>query len=152
MSMVPSGPPAPPSLPGGGVFAASEVVPLLAAAKREVDSRIAEWQRLREDANEKKARAKKVRADYLVSLRVWGILETGGIPIKTAVERNEWADANPDIQQAELEADLAQTVQMAAKESLDIAASHYETLRQALAVERDDLKRGWNGDPSGTPF
>lgn len=129
------------NIPTGGAFALSEVLPMLAAAAREVDARREEWRELREAANVAKAKAKKIRADYIVSLRVWGVLETGGIPIKTSAERQEWADANPDVQDAELAADLAQTVQMAAKEALDLASGHYETLRQALAVERDDLKR-----------
>ena len=72
----------------------------------------AEWQRLRIEANNAKAVAKQTRANLVVRLRVFGNDGTGGIPIKTSAERLEWADADPEVQQAELNADLAQTVRL----------------------------------------
>ena len=54
---------------------------------------------------------------------------------------NEWADADAAVQSAELAADLAQTVQMAAREVYHDAQGYYETLRQMASVERDEWKR-----------
>lgn len=137
-------------MPQRGAFALSETVPLIqqyATAMREARE---EWQRLRLEANEKKARAKKVRADLIVQLRVFGSEMTGNTPIKTSAERNEWADADADVQQAELEADLSQTVQMSAREAYEEAARVFDTLRSMLGIERDDMKRE-HGGPQFSP-
>lgn len=140
-----------PPLPQRGAFAASEVLPLIRSASAVLESRRIAWRELRDAAAEAKSAAKKIRADYLVSLRVWGTLETGSVEIRTAVERNEWADANPDIQNAELAADLAQSASMDARAALDHAEEHYKQLSGLLAIERDDLKRQYN-TPDDRPF
>ena len=135
------------AMPQRGVFATSEVLPLLAEASRRMDELAANWKRLRTEANEKTPYAKKVRADLTVSLRTWGNDVTGQ-PIKTSAERNEWANADADVQQAELEAELAQTVQMHAREVYNDAQSYYETLRQMSAIERDEQRREHGGGPA----
>lgn len=135
--------------PRRGAFAMSETVPLIQEwAERMRTSREA-WETARLDANEKKAYAKKVRADLIVRLRVFGHEATGGVQIKTSAERNEWADADATVQQAELEADLAQTVQMSAREAYEETARVFDTLRSMLAVERDDMKREHNAPGYG---
>ncbi len=144
----PSGPGA--ALPQRGVFATSEVLPLLAEGARRMNELAADWKRLREEADAKKAHAKQLRANLIVSLRTWGNDVTGQ-PIKTSAERNEWADADADVQQAELEADLAQTVQMHAREVYHDAQGYYEVLRQMLSVERDEQKREYAGQGQGSP-
>lgn len=131
-------------LPRSGVFSTSEVLPLLAQASRRMDDLGNEWRRLRTIADEKRAHAKAVRANLIVELRTWGNDVTGQ-PIKTSAERNEWADADAEVQQAELEADLAQTVQMAAREAYHDAQGYFETLRSLSAIERDEWKRA-HGD------
>lgn len=108
-----------------------------------------EWKRLREEADRAKAKAKKIRADLIVTLRVWGAEDTGNVPIKTSAERNEWADADADVQQAELEADLAQTVQMTAREAYNDAQSQFAVLQSMLAIERDEMKREYTSPPRG---
>jgi len=137
-------------MPQRGAFALSETVPLIQQYATAMRDAREEWQRLRLEANEKKARAKKVRADLIVQLRVFGAEMTGNTPIKTSAERNEWADADADVQQAELDADLAQTVQMSAREAYEEAARVFDTLRSMLGIERDDMKRE-HGGPSFTP-
>lgn len=134
------------ALPQRGVFATSEIVPLIQQASMRMRELGDEWAALREAADVAKGRAKKTRADLIVSLRTWGNDVTGQ-PIKTSAERNEWADADADVQQAELEADLAQTVQMVAREAYHDAQGYFETLRQMLSVERDEWKRE-HGGPS----
>jgi hypothetical protein len=140
-------------LPQRGVFATSEVLPLLHQASARMNELGADWKRLREEANEKAAAAKRIRANLIVELRTWGNDVTGQ-PIKTSAERQEWADADADVQQAELEADLAQTVQMHAREVYHDAQGYFDVLRQMLAVERDEQKREYGGGvPSGDrPF
>lgn len=135
------------ALPQRGVFATSEVLPLLREAAERMSQLGEDWQRLRQEADDKKARAKAVRANLIVSLRTWGNDVTGQ-PIKTSAERQEWADADADVQQAELEADLAQTVQMHAREVYHDAQGYFDVLRQMLAVERDEQKREY-GAPGG---
>lgn len=148
MTMVPPPHPRPDggavALPRSGVFAVSEVLPLLAAASRRMNELGDDWRKLRLAADEAKAKAKRVRADLIVELRTWGNDVTGQ-PIKTSAERNEWADADADVQQAELEADLAQTVQMHAREVYHDAQGYFETLRQLASVERDEWKREHGG-------
>lgn len=139
------------ALPQRGVFATSEIVPMLQYASTQMREKGAEWKRLREAANEAKAHAKKVRANLIVDLRTWGN-EVTGQPIKTSAERQEWADADADVQQAELDADLAQTVQMAAYEAYQDAQGYFETLRNMLSIERDEMKREHGGGPGGQPF
>lgn len=137
-------------MPRRGVFAISETLPLIQAQAKKMDDARNEWQRLRLEANAAKARAKKVRADLIVTLRVWGNAGSGNVPIKTSAERNEWADADPEVQQAELEADLAQTAQMVAREAYDSTAAVFDTMRSVLGMERDDLKRE-RSDPHDGP-
>lgn len=132
-------------LPQRGVFAAMEILPLIQSAAVEMRRLNAEWKALRVEADEKKATAKRTRANLVARLRVMGTEQTGNIPIRTSAERQEWADADADVQRAELEADLAQTVQMAAREAYHDAQSYYETVRQLMSVERDDLKREHGG-------
>lgn len=140
------------ALPQRGVFATSEIVPMLQQASQQMRELGAEWHRLREEADEKKAYAKSVRANLIVALRTWGNDVTGQ-PIKTSAERQEWADADADVQQAELDADLAQTVQMTAREAYKDAQGYFETLRTMLGIERDELKRGYEGHgPGDRPF
>lgn len=139
------------ALPQRGVFATSEIIPMLKEASSVMNELGAEWKRLRQEADDKKARAKRVRANLIVELRTWGN-EVTGQPIKTSAERQEWADADADVQQAELEADLAQTVQMAAREAYHDAQGYFETLRNLLAIERDEWKREHGGPTPGGPF
>lgn len=131
-------------MPQRGVFAMSETLPIIQNHLAAMNTARDEWLRLRVAANEAKAHAKQTRANLIVRLRVFGNDGTGGIPIKTSAERNEWADADPGVQQAELDADLAQTVQMAAREAYDDAQAAFDTLRSMLGMERDDLARGAN--------
>ena len=132
------------TLPQRGVFATSEVVPLIQLAAQEMNRRNAEWKRLRETADHLKSEAKRIRANLIVDLRTWGNDVTGQ-PIKTSAERNEWADADAEVQAAELAADLAQTVQMAARGAYDDAQGYFEVLRSMMAVERDEMKREHSG-------
>lgn len=129
------------ALPVRGAFATSEVLPLLKVASETMRRLGDEWRGLRENADRLKAEAKRVRANLIVELRVFGNDGTNGVPIKTSAERNEWADADAAVQAAELAADLAQTVQMAAREAYHDAQGYYETLRQMASVERDEWKR-----------
>lgn len=138
------------ALPQRGVFATSEVLPLLREAAERMHELGTDWKRLREEADAKKARAKRLRANVIVELRTWGNDITGQ-PVKTSAERNEWADADGEVQQAELEADLAQTVQMHAREVYSDAQGYFDVLRQMLAVERDEQKREYGGGQGG-PF
>lgn len=140
------------ALPQRGVFATSEIIPMLQQASQVMHELGADWRRLREEADEKKATAKRVRANLIVDLRTWGN-EVTGQPIKTSAERNEWADADANVQQAELDADLAQTVQMAAREAYKDAQGYFETLRNLMSIERDEMKREHGGHgPGDRPF
>lgn len=141
MSMTPTGPGTQPGplVPRGGSFAVSEVLPLIAAASHQLNTLREERHAARERAAEAKANARRIRANLIVNLRVWGIEVEGIPPIKTSAERNEWADADANVQQAELEADLAQAAAINAGDALDDAQSYFETLRSMLAIERDDL-------------
>jgi len=141
--------------PRGGVFAISEVVPIVQQAAGEMRRLREEWVQLRNARDEAKAHAKKVRADLIVTLRVWGNDENGGMPMKTSVERNEWADADANVQQAELEADLAQTAAMNAHAAWSEAQAYFQTLQSMLGMERDQLKwerGGGAGTGDNTPF
>lgn len=134
------------SLPQRGVFATSEVLPMISAAAARMSEAGANWRELREEADRKRDHAKRVRANLIVSLRTWGNDVTGQ-PIKTSAERQEWANADADVQQAELEADLAQTVQMAAREAYNDAQGAFDILRSMLAIERDE-NRAERGAPA----
>lgn len=155
MTMVP--PPPPPGyqpgagapVPRGGVFAMSEVLPLISAASRRLDDLRDEREQKRTQASEAKALARKLRADLIIRLRVWGSPETGNVPIKTSAERQEWADADPEVQQAELDADLAQTVAMAAGDAHADAQRYFDTLQTMLATERDQLRMDMQGHGGG---
>jgi hypothetical protein len=129
------------------VFATSEVIPLIQQAAAQMNDARLEWQRLREEADRKKAHAKQVRANLIVRLRVWGNTGTGDQPIKTSAERQEWADADPDVQQAELDADLAQTLQMVTRGRYDDAQAFFSTLQTMQAMERDEARREFGGPP-----
>lgn len=137
------------NIPQRGAFALSEVLPQLQQASALMDEARAEWTSRREEANRAEAHSKKTRADFLIKLRVFGNDALGGIPIKTAAERKEWADADSAVQQAELEADLAQTVQMSAKEAYESAKSKFEALRSALSMEKELMSREWSGPHVG---
>ena len=82
-----------------------------------------------------------------MTLRVWGNEGSDGLPIKTSVERNEWADADANVQQAELDADLAQTLAMVAASAWQEANAYFGTLQTMLGMERDQFKfeRGEHG-------
>lgn len=145
--MLPAAPPPPGSSPGGGglvpqggVFAVSEVLPIIIQARREVDRLRGERREARERAAQAKAKARKTRADLIVTLRVWGNGETSGIPMKTSAERQEWADASPEVQQAELEADLAQTLAINAGDAYADAQAHFATLQTLAGMERDQFR------------
>lgn len=133
------------AVPSGGVFAISEVLPLQAQASRVLNERRQTWRELRDAAAEAKALAKKTRADLVVYLRVWGVEATGGVPMKTSVERQEWADASEEVQQAELEADLAQSAAMDARAALDHAEEYFKSLTTMLGIERDTFKAERHG-------
>jgi hypothetical protein len=128
------------TLPSGGVFAQSEVMRTIREARNEMWQRKEAWLELRTAKDHAKAKAKKTRADLMVRLRVFGNDATDGVPMKTAVERNEWADADADVQRAELEADLAQTVAMASYEAYQDAQALFATLQTVLGIERDDIR------------
>lgn len=132
-------PPGGPGVPQGGAFAVSEVLPLLRAARDKMDAARTAWEVARTTANEAKAHARKTRADLIVRLRVYGNDDVG-VPIRTSAERNEWADADADVQQTELAADLAQTVAMAARAAFDTAVEEFGILRTMLGMERDQFK------------
>lgn len=137
------------NIPQRGAFALSEVLPQIQQAAALMDEARDEWTRLREGANRAEAHAKKTRADFLVKLRVFGNDALGGLPIKTAAERKEWADADSEVQQAELEADLAQTVQMSAKEAYESAKGKFDAMRSALSMEKEMMSREWSGPHVG---
>lgn len=139
-------PPARPSLPQGGVFATSEVLPIMQQASRQLNELREERHRLRDVAAEAKALAKKTRADLIVTLRVWGN-ESTGVPIKTSAERNEWADADAEVQRTELAADLAQAAAINAGDALTHAQEFFSSLQGMLAIERDEMKAE-RGGPS----
>ena len=149
MSMTPMPPPgahaAPGGVPVGGVFAISEVLPLMRDASRQLDAARIRWRDARDAAAQAKADAKRTRANLIVQLRVWGNEGTGGLPIKTSAERQEWADADQAVQQSELAADLAQTNAMNERAVLDAAEEHFRALTGMLAIERDQLKRDADG-------
>lgn len=140
------GPPPGASTPGGvalpqrGAFAVSEVVPIVQQAAAEMRRLRSEWLTLREARDYAKAEAKKTRANLMVHLRVWGNDDTGRVAIKTAVERNEWADADPEVQRTELDADLAQSAAMNAHAAWVEAQAYFQTLQSMLGMERDQLK------------
>ena len=129
----------PPPMPSGGVFGVSEVVPIITATHAEAEQLRVEWGRLRTAADEAKAEAKRVRANLIVALRVFGNDGTDGVPIKTSAERNEWADADPSVQAAELAADLAATTAANGREAYQLARSRFDMLRTALGMERDSF-------------
>lgn len=136
-----------PRMPQRGVFAVSEVLPMMAAASADLRLARETWETARTEAAQAKHDAKKLRADYIVYLRVWGAADTGNVPIKTSAERQEWADANPAIQQAELDADLKQAVAMSARAALDQAQHEFGLLQGMLGIERDGFK--WErGEPT----
>lgn len=147
--MIPAEPPRALSagIPQRGVFATSEVLPMMRDASRLLTEKRDEWRKLRDAAAEAKALAKKTRADLLIYLRVWGNEQTGHIEIKTAVERNEWADADAEVQKTELAADLAQSAAMDARAALDQAEAEFSALSGMLAIERDENKREYAGPP-----
>lgn len=151
MSMVVPGGQQPPGLhvPQRGAFATSEVLPLVQQASGQLRRARDEWRAARDAASNAKALAKKTRADLIVTLRTWGNDVTGE-PIKTSAERNEWADADADVQQRELEADLAQTVAMTAGAALKQAEEEFGMLRSALGIERDEMAAE-RGGPSFSP-
>lgn len=132
-------------VPQGGVFALSSVLPLMSQASAQLNEKRTEWKRLRDAAAHAKSEAKRTRANLIVQLRVWGTQETGSEPIKTSAERNEFADADPDVQAAELAADLAQSAAMDARAALDHVEEYFGSLRSMLAIERDE----WNQERHG---
>lgn len=134
------GPPARPIVPQRGAFAMSEVLPLMKDASLKLAEARQERKELRDRAALAKAAAKAVRANLIVHLRVWGNGGTGGVPIKTSAERNEWADADADVQQAELDADLAQAAAINAGDALKHAEEYFSSLQGMLAIERDEWK------------
>lgn len=136
---------APGGVPSGGVFAISEVLPLMRDASRQLDLARERWKAARDDAAQSKADAKRTRANLIVQLRVWGNEGNGGRPITTSVERQEWADADESVQAAELAADLAQSNAMNERAVLDAAEEHFRALTGMLAIERDQLKRDADG-------
>lgn len=136
---------APGGVPSGGVFAISEVLPLMRDASRQLDLARERWKAARDDAAQSKADAKRTRANLIVQLRVWGNEGSGGRPITTSVERQEWADADESVQTAELAADLAQSNAMNERAVLDAAEEHFRALTGMLAIERDQLKRDADG-------
>lgn len=137
----------PATVPMRGVFATSEVLPLMQQASAEMTRLRNERKQLRDAAANAKAEAKRIRANLIVNLRVWGNEDIGGVPIKTSAERNEWADADSEVQAAELQADLAQTAAMHAGDALDHAEEYFRSLSGMLAIERDE-NRAERGAPS----
>lgn len=127
------------ALPTAGAFATSEVLPMMANASRHLAQARANWRELRDTAATAKAAAKATRANLIVHLRVWGN-EAIGQPIKTSAERNEWADADAAVQQAELDADLAQSAAMDARAALEHAEDYFKSLTTMLGIERDEMK------------
>lgn len=126
-------------VPQGGVFAISEVMPYIQRAARDLADKRETWKAARDAKDVAHARARKVRADLMVTLRILGNVETGK-PITTAVERNEWADADPEVQQAELDRDVAQTTAMASFEAYQDAQASFSLLQSFLGMERDSLR------------
>ncbi len=126
-------------VPSRGAFASSEVIPLVQAAARRKAEAHTEYSAAAERAATAKATARKVRADLIVRLRVFGNDDVG-VPIKTSVERNEWADADPSVQSAEREADLAAILARSARMAWEDADSEFQVLRTLLGMERDAAK------------
>lgn len=139
MTMVPPVPPpgAPPPMPTRGAFAVSEVVPLISQASNAKAAAHAAYVTAAQRAADTKAAARKVRADLIVRLRAFGN-DTTGVAIKTSAERNEWADADPTVQQAELEADLALEAKRSARMAWEDADAQFQVLRTMLGMERDE--------------
>lgn len=133
-------------LPSGGVFAQSEAMVAIKAARDEMWRCRTEWIECRDRRDHTKAEARKVRANLLVRLRVFGNEATNDLPMKTAVERNEWADADADVQRAELEMDLAQSAAMSAFQAYQDAQALFGTLQGILGIERDEIKMARRGE------
>lgn len=131
-------------VPQGGVFAISEVLPLIQRAAADLADKRQAWVDARNDKDEAHAKARKARADLMVTLRILGNDETG-VPIKTNAERNEWADADPTVQAAELDRDVAQTKAMAAYEAYQDAQASFSLLQSYLGMERDSLRSERHG-------
>lgn len=131
-------------VPQGGVFAISEVLPLIQRAAADLADKRQAWVDARNAKDEAHAAARKTRADLMVTLRILGNDETGK-PIRTAVERNEWADADPAVQAAELGRDVAQTTAMAAYEAYQDAQASFSLLQSYLGMERDQLRSERHG-------
>lgn len=131
-------------VPQGGVFAISEVMPFIQRAAAELADKREAWKGARDAKDAAHARARKVRADLMVTLRILGNDATGA-PIRTAVERNEWADADPTVQQAELDRDVAQTAAMASYEAYQDAQASFSLLQSYLGMERDSLRSERHG-------
>lgn len=126
--------------PTRGAFATSEVLPELGRIVAERNRLQREWLAAKTEAVNKAAEAKRLRANLIVNLRVWGTELTGGVAIKTSAERQEWADADADWQQLDLEASLAAAVATATRMAYDTADEHMQALRSALGMERDENK------------
>lgn len=137
--------PAPPvPLPHQGAFAISEVLPIMQHHAAELRRLRGERKRLRDEAAVAKANARRVRANLVAYLRTFGNDVTGA-PIKTSAERQEWADADADVQQAELDADLAQAAAINAGDALADQQAIFATLQTMLGVERDMMKAERHG-------
>lgn len=126
-------------VPQGGVFAISEVMPYIQRAAADLATKRSAWQDARAEKDEAHALARKTRADLMVTLRILGNDETG-VPIKTNAERNEWADADPAVQAAELARDVAQSKAMGAYEAYQDAQASFALLQSYLGMERDSLR------------
>lgn len=148
-ALAPHGAPAPPAqqqvrLPQQGAFAISEVLPIMQHHAAELRRLRDERKRLRDAAAQAKANARRVRANLVAYLRTFGNDVTGA-PIKTSAERQEWADADAEVQQAELDADLAQAAAINAGDALADQQAIFATLQTMLGVERDVLKAERHG-------
>lgn len=128
-----------PLLPNGGAFATSEVIPLVHQAATRKRQTAAAFADAADAAAEAKAHAKAVRANLIITLRAFGN-EVTGAPIKTSAERNEWADADADVQAAELDADLKAVLKASARMAWEDADNEFQVLRTLLGMERDENK------------
>lgn len=131
---------------GGGMAynpaaALSTVLPRLqyvVAQRKELED---DYERVAREAAEANAEHKRVRANLITTLRVFGNTSTGGEAIRTSSERNEWADSDSDVQRLQLAADLLDEQKRAIKMRWETLDAEMRALNSLLVSERETNKQ-----------
>lgn len=134
-------PPAPLGDWSRGPLGVSTTLPMLKTVVEERRLLEAEFLDLASQAARARSLHKSTRANLITTLRVFGNEGTGGMAIKTSAERNEWADADADVQAAELAADLLDERKRAAKMAWDTLDHAMRALNSAFVMERAELEQ-----------